>query len=72
MGEWQPIETAPTDGQHVLIVAGDPPKAVYEAYYEEECQRWYQANTHHTDAHDGSLWGATHWMPLPTPPQVGE
>lgn len=70
MAEWQPIETAPKDGRHVLVVAGDQPPAVYEAYYEEDGDRgWFQANTHWTDPHDGSLYRVTHWMPLPDPPR---
>ena len=67
---WQPIETAPKDGQHVLLACGqDPPDFVCEGYYEEDGDRgWFQANTHWTDAHDGSLWNVTHWMPLPPHP----
>jgi hypothetical protein len=67
--KWQPIATAPKDGRHVLVSCNqDPPAFVSEAFYEADGDRgWYQANTHWTDAHDGSLRDVTHWMPLPKP-----
>ena len=67
---WKPIKTAPKDGRHILVVAGDQPFAVYEAYYEADGDRgWFQANTHWTDAADGKLWNVSRWMPLPSPPK---
>jgi hypothetical protein len=71
---WQPIETAPLDGRHVLVVAGDPPPVVYEAFYEtnESHPGWWQTNTHWTDAHDGQLWNVTLWQPLPAPPKIAK
>lgn len=71
MSEWQPIDTAPRDGRHVLLaVTDDPPGYVIEGYYEEDGDRgWYCANTHWTDHYDGSLI-PSHWMPLPAPPAL--
>ncbi len=74
MSEWQPIETAPKDGQHVLLAITEdgPPGLGYvsEGYYEEDGDRgWYSANTHWTDSYDGSLF-PSHWMPLPKPPEA--
>jgi hypothetical protein len=73
--KWRPIDTAPKDGQHVIVaVTGDDPPGygyVAEAYFDEDADRWYSANTHSTDYHDGSLY-PSHWMPLPTPPIHGE
>lgn len=71
MNMWQPIETAPKDGTHVLVWAanllhGLSPMAVAE-YSEHEIEWWH--------VHDGKfgpypMRGAspTHWMPLPEPP----
>lgn len=75
MSDWQPIETAPKDGRHVLLaVTNDPPNFpgyVSEGYYEEDRDCWYQANTHWTDQFDGALY-PSHWMPLPEPPAIRE
>ena len=68
---WEPIETAPKDGAHVLLsCVVDPPRGfVCEGYYEEDGDRgWFQAKTHWTDHYDGSVIAA-HWMPLPSPPK---
>lgn len=71
MSEWKGIDTAPTDGRHVIVaVTNDPPGFpgwVAEAYFDEDAERWYSANTHSTDCVDGSLY-PSHWMPLPEPP----
>lgn len=66
---WQPIESAPKDGRRVLLVVhvGTDP-FVLEGYYEADGERgWYQANTHWTDAWDGSVL-PTLWCPLPEIP----
>jgi len=70
MSDWKPIETAPKDGQHVLLAcAVDPPSWVCEGYYEEDRDAWYQANTHWTDTYNGQIY-PSHWMPMPAPPNV--
>ena len=78
--EWQPIETAPKDGQVILVVSnfgGNFHPYVGIAHWEGDCK-------------DNDLWRAgmpdewrdaegrgdeilgfhkpTHWMPLPKPP----
>ena len=79
--QWQPIETAPKDGTEIIgygVVAGEingPDDAPRLAAI-----RWSGGRTdwpgHHwdvcaTDAY--SAWmSATHWMPLPTPPEQNE
>jgi hypothetical protein len=71
--DWQPIETAPKDGQHVLLtVADDPPPYVCEGYFDEGERKWFKANTDWGDYFDGSLHSVTHWLPLPTPPTGAE
>lgn len=62
--KWQPIETAPKDGTHVLTFVREMPNPI--------CVGWYQE-----DNDDGEIVGTwrddggspTHWMPLPEPPE---
>ncbi len=86
MGEWRPIETAPQDGTRVLIswrnYDGTP--RVAEAWWAKPSegatadQCYWQAmdrivlsaNTHRSRG--GAPLGATHWMPLPAPPQEAD
>jgi hypothetical protein len=66
MNEWQPIETAPRDGTHVLgyedgemtVIhwSDHPPTSSYKGGY------W-----NNIYCNDGEWW-PTHWMPLPPPP----
>ena len=71
---WRTIDSAPRDGRHVLlaITDDDPPGYGYvaEGFYEEDGARgWYHANTHWTDAYDGSL-RPSYWQPLPAAPSA--
>jgi hypothetical protein len=68
IGEWQPIETAPMDGETRVLV-------YHPGGYHEVCEArlWrsrdeivYQDPVY--DEWNGS--GATHWMPLPEPPKI--
>lgn len=58
MSEWQPIETAPSNGAYVLIVGGRHAVATTAPADGE----WWRSN---------KLLKAvpTHWMPLPAPPE---
>lgn len=61
--DWQPIETAPKDGTSVIMAGFDVWGLDWlnVAFFEDG--QWQ----HET----GSEWGicpATHWMPLPEPP----
>jgi hypothetical protein len=56
--DWQPIETAPKDGTHVLAwwrEEGDPPEVV----------RW---SAGWVDDYGTRYIEPTHWQPLPSPP----
>jgi len=58
---WQPIETAPKDGEDILATDGTAMLVTY----------WYGASTgwlyRYTD-HGVDGWSPTHWMPLPASP----
>lgn len=72
MSEWQPIETAPTDGQ-TITVAWMPGGMVAFAWWEgeheyEESHRegWYGRLP--AIAHRVKIVTPAYWMPLPEPP----
>ena len=63
--EWRGMETAPTNGQSVLLFC---PRARDYGYARirltwRKDGLWQGANN--------TLWPPTHWMPLPPPPQEG-
>ena len=77
---WQPIETAPKNGDPILVTASD------YAYALQRCKIVYWGGTisdserpgflnvgwhdqFDDDDNDPPLTGFTHWMPLPEPPQ---
>lgn len=76
MSDWQPIETAPKDGNSILLgTAGAP--AVWTGYFRQErspgMMRWTD-NQIYRWTRDGYMdlnWNPTHWMPLPDPPDAG-
>lgn len=61
---WQPIETAPLEGAHVLVVDDEQ---VSEARHIEG-HGWYLAQNDPTDSWGPGPLNPTHWMPLPCPP----
>jgi Protein of unknown function (DUF551) len=67
--DWQPIETAPKDGTHILLAnkagvsqGGWQSDMDHGADWEGQIGMagWWRT--------DGSDWQNTHWMPLPPPP----
>lgn len=71
MSEWQPIETAPKDGTPILCGRFVPRdrhngrvRVDWWRSYEEGCGfvGFGEFNQHY--------WPATHWMPLPDPPEA--
>ena len=71
--EWQPIESAPTDG---TAFVGSDGKFAYRTalgrYYvkfpHQEGGPTYQDKWNAEDSHSIWPWNPTLWMPLPTPP----
>ena len=63
MMTWQQIESAPTEGEHVLITDGE---TIFTAFLLSQPTVWL-------DAWSGTRMTAaftpTHWMPLPEPPK---
>ena len=66
MTKWQPIETAPKDGTHILGYADGEMTVVY--WFSEECWQITVSGLH---ADDGEWW-PTHWMLLPEAPKTEE
>ena len=67
---WQPIETAPKDGEAVLLwcpADEDWQSFVTSGWYESGIfdRRWYAC----TDEQPMEPQ-PTHWMPLPAPPEI--
>ncbi len=59
MVEWQPIETAPKDGTHIIATDGE---AVQESFFDAE-DGWVSVSR------QSILWNSpTHWHPRPPPP----
>jgi hypothetical protein len=73
--EWQPIETAPKDGTHILVYFG-PGCGIYQCFWSEEpfgkgIGSWCVTDNKYEDRPlRGYSEGAdSHWMPLPEPPK---
>ncbi len=57
--EWQPIETAPKDGTHILVYRPEYSNDVIGIdFWRRKC--WWLSSS---DSQP------THWMPLPEPPK---
>lgn len=59
---WQPMETAPKDGTEILVIRAGTKR--FRIVFHGDCG-WYDGF--------GGQWDTnrfTHWMPLPTPPEV--
>lgn len=76
-GVWQPIETAPRVPPDVVLVCyprSDGGRQVWEAWWAIPYEAapvekgWWQTSNGVLLSHDVHGLGATHWMPLPTPP----
>lgn len=70
---WQTIDTAPKDGTEILICEGSHWKSIYIGHwvpvdFNGVRGKWTTGFTC-ADEGDFDIDGATHWMPLPAPPQ---
>ncbi len=75
--EWQPIETAPTDGTAILVCHDGgvwiaKHKAVYQSGYKPD-NPWFclMLNKDHIPSRKRKGY-PTHWMPLPQPPAMAQ
>lgn len=80
MTEWQPIETAPKDGTHILAARAGECIGVDEIEITEWCvmenftwehvegDTYRKVRGEPTEFWNGNGHRATHWMPLPAPP----
>jgi hypothetical protein len=74
MSEWQPIETAPQNGEWVLLCGGkdwydsDQPDAKPCVVARFEHGEWFFGETNDVSL---SYQSPTHWKPLDTPPEKG-
>lgn len=72
--EWQPIETSPIGEDHpVLVWDGSFITVAHRVVHKDGDPRrcydcWYVHNSYGFNE-DGCIYGVTHWMPLPAPPQ---
>jgi hypothetical protein len=74
VSEWQPIETAPKDGQYVIVYSPNNPtdygiESVQVAHWCMYGSGWIVGAFDYED----SGWfrtHPTHWMPLPDAPKV--
>ena len=68
--EWQPIETAPRDGQSILATGGGLDDSVQIVSYSEHVGAWEtpEATLDDRDDEPDGYSRPTHWMPLPEPP----
>ena len=70
MTGWQPIETAPKDGTAVLLYMADGKYAAAEFRTRNDgIAFWEIAHIETTGASICLLAKATHWQPLPAPPE---
>lgn len=70
MSEWQPIETAPKDRKTRILCYGRP-SGLSKAKQAAICI-WVDGKWEIIHDTDGMAYGnlrATHWQPLPEPPQ---
>lgn len=65
MAEWQPIETAPTDGTPIWAVQGSRQFVAWWDYHPADDVEFWR------DEADSEPQ-PTHWMPLPAPPETKE
>lgn len=68
MREWKPIETAPKDGTFIVMTDGTPAWP-WVARWTNDDSMGEPFTAGWETAIGGRIKTATHWMPLPEPPQ---
>ena len=76
---WRPIESAPRDGNEILLGIAEPNGAVCAGFWHDgsECYGhqggagWFSEDDR-CNLLTASNWHPTHWQPLPLPPQPKE
>jgi hypothetical protein len=63
---WQPIETAPKDGERIML-ADVSDGYVSSGFYDQSV--WNHGWVTACDRSDADTIDPTHWMPLPEPPK---
>ena len=78
MNTWQPISTAPKDETILVSVEATPknlsffgrPRQTHPAYVDENGTICNSGTWLPDGGLRGEFWTATHWMPLPAPPEA--
>jgi Lar family restriction alleviation protein len=73
-GEWEPIETAPKDGRHILLFGTQDRmeglhiqgQFAFSGYWDDIDGSWCSAGSTWV----GPFYRPTHWQPLPAPPKT--
>lgn len=65
--EWMPIESAPRDGTPLLLTSAAHGMLILVGWYDSELEAW---SLWPGEKAYGARIGATHWLPLPSPPKV--
>lgn len=69
-GEWQPIETAPKDGTHIIVCWPNAWHGLTGAtvvYWNEDCEWWEITEAGDFAASGRLLYAPTHWMRISFP-----
>lgn len=64
--KWQPIKTAPKDGQRIVVGYGRQSNFPVKIVWYDRLHRCW---LHYGEADLGLEYNATHWQPLPEPPK---
>lgn len=67
---WQPIETAPKDGTHVIFATAYDGKIVHSVHSGAWGPAYDRGPNAWVEDYDYKICEPTHWMPLPQPPQA--
>lgn len=70
---WQPIETAPRDGENHILLCNAASGEISVGYWVGGKWPWRIFDSAQPDGtNEWSEDGPTHWMPLPAPPTTSQ